>query len=160
MLRNMKILLALAVALWGLLGAIGNLSDYERGAGMVEDVVSMKTLPPKMFPDETAEPSPMLITLGFAFIWGLKLLGGLFCLLGAFRMWMSRKAASEIFSNAKRWAVSGCGIMLFMLFFGFSLVAVGPFKLYLSPMISTVELAALFAAQIGLIMVFLNQHDA
>ena len=46
-----------------------------------------------------------------------------------------------------------------MLFFGFSLVAVGPFKLYMSPLVSAVELAALFAAQIGIVMIFLNQRD-
>ena len=74
-------------------------------------------------------------------------------------MWSNRKASGELFADAKRWAIAGCGVLFFMLFSGFSLVAVGPFKLYLSPMISTVELAALFAGQIGLVMVFLNQHD-
>ena len=55
--------------------------------------------------------------------------------------------------------LAGCGVLFFMLFFGFSLIAVGPFKLYLSPLISAVEMAALFAAQIGVVMLFLQQAD-
>ena len=159
MIRNIKILLALAVALWGIMGGLGNLASYEHGAATVETVMSMKTLPPEVLPDGPGEPAPLLVALGFAFIWVLKLVGGALCLVGTFRMWIARKAESEIFSDAKRWAIAGCGVILFMLFFGFSLVAVGPFKLYLSPMISSVELAALFAGQIGLVMVFLNQRD-
>jgi predicted small integral membrane protein len=100
------------------------------------------------------------VTLGFLFIWGLKLVGGALCLFGSVRMWKFRKSGSNDFANAKRWAVSGCGVLLFMLFFGFSFVAAGPFKLYLSPLISAVELAALFAVQIGVVMVFLNQQEA
>lgn len=159
MTRNIKILLALAVALWGILGGLGNLATYEQGMSMVEAVVSMKTIAAEALPDGPVEPAPMLVTLGFAFIWLLKLLGGLLCLIGAVRMWSNRKASAELFADAKRWAIAGCGVLFFMLFFGFSLVAVGPFKLYLSPMISTVELAALFAGQIGLVMIFLNQQD-
>jgi len=90
----------------------------------------------------------------------LKLVGGVLCLIGVFRMWTTRKADEKAFADAKRWAIAGCGVLIFMLFFGFSLIAVGPFKLYLSPLVSAVELAALFAAQIGIVMLFLHQRES
>ena len=159
MIRDIKILLALAVALWGLLGGLGNLVNYQHGMQSVEAVLSMETLPEDSIPNGPREPNQLLLILGFAFIWGLKLVGGALCLMGVVRMWLTRKAGNEQFVHAKRWAIYGCGLLFFMLFFGFSLVAVGPFKLYLSPMVSTVELAALFAAQIGLVMLFLHQQE-
>ena len=160
MIRQIKIVLALTVALWGLLGGLGNLSSYSDGMQSVASVLSKETLPESALPEGPNTPSPVMVTLGFSFIWGLKIVGGALCLVGAVRMWKFRKSGANDFTNAKRWAVSGCGVLLFMLFFGFSFVAVGPFKLYLSPMISAVELAALFATQIGVVMVFLNQQEA
>lgn len=157
--RYIKILLSLAVALWGLLGGLGNLANYQEGKQSVQMVLSKETLPDSAAPERPSEPNQVLVAAGFAFIWMLKLLGGALCLVGAIRMWSSRTADTAGFEDAKQWAISGCGVLLFMLFFGFSLVAVGPFKLYLSPMVSAVELAALFAAQIGIVMLFLNQRE-
>ena len=159
MIRQIKILLALSVALWGLLGGLGNLSNYSDGIQSVESVLSKETLPESALPDGPTNPNRVLVTLGFSFIWALKLIGGALCLLGAIRMWKLRESDVGDFADAKRWAVTGCGVLLFMLFFGFSLVAVGPFKLYLSPLVTAVELAALFAAQIGVVMIFLNQRE-
>lgn len=159
MVRYVKVLLALAVALWGLLGGLGNLASYPEGKQSVEMVLSKETLPESAAPERPSEPNQVMVTAGFAFIWMLKLIGGALCLVGAIRMWFTRAANTASFEHAKRWAIAGCGVLLFMLFFGFSLIAVGPFKLYLSPMISAVELAALFAAQIGIVMIFLNQGE-
>lgn len=159
MIRYTKILLALAVALWGLLGGLGNLTSYQDGMQSVQAVLSMETLPPSVAAVAPSNPSQFMVTVGFAFIWLLKLIGGALCLVGVVRMWFSRKAAPAGFEHATRWAISGCGVLLFMLFFGFSLIAVGPFKLYLSPLVAAVELAALFAAQIGVVMLFLNQRE-
>jgi predicted small integral membrane protein len=159
MIRYTKILLAVAVALWGLAGGLGNLADYQRGEESVESVVSFRTLPEEFKADGDASAHPLLVTGGFAFIWLLKLLGGALCLYGAGRMWKMRSAAAEAFADAKKPAIAGCGVLFFMLFVGFSLVAAGVFKLYMSPMIGAVELASLFAAQIGLVMLFLAQTD-
>ncbi|MBT8054558.1 MAG: DUF2165 domain-containing protein [Gammaproteobacteria bacterium] len=159
MIRQVKILLALTVALWGMLGGLGNLSNYSDGMQSVESVLSKETLPESALPDGPNDPSRLLVTLGYSFIWGLKLIGGALCLVGVIRMWKFRKSDADDFSDATRWAIAGCGVLIFMLFFGFSLVAVGPFKLYLSPLVSAVELAALFAAQIGVVMIFLNQQE-
>jgi predicted small integral membrane protein len=160
MVRRIKILLALAVALWGLLGGLGNLANYSEGMQSVASVLSRETLPESAAPEGPKNPGRVFVTLGFSFIWGLKLIGGALCLIGVIRMWKFRKSEVRDFAEAKRWAITGCGVLLFMLFFGFSLVAVGPFKLYLSPLVSAVELAALFAAQIGVVMIFLNQREA
>lgn len=159
MIRYVKILLTLAVALWGLFGGLGNLANYQDGMRSVETVLSMETLPEGVAKNDPGEPSKLVTSLGFAFIWVLKLLGGGLCLIGLFRMWATRNADAQGFAAAKRWSIAGCGVLVFMLFFGFSFVAVGPFKLYLSPLVSAVELAALFAAQIGIVMVFLHQSD-
>jgi len=159
MIRYTKILLALAVALWGLLGGMGNLMNYQDGAQSVTAVLSMETIPHADSANKNIPPDSIMVTLGFMFIWGLKLVGGALCLVGFIQMWRTRRADACDFGEAKKWAIAGCGLLFFMLFFGFSLVAVGPFKLYLSPMISTVELAALFAGQIGIVMLFLHQQE-
>ena len=160
MIRFTKIVLTLAVALWGLLGGLANLAGYQEGLQSVQTVLSMETLPADALPEGPGVPNPLLVHFGFAFIWALKLAGGIFCLVGAVRMWAARKSDQMGFAHAKRWAILGCGVLFFMLFFGFSFVAVGPFKLYLSPLESAVHLAALFAAQIGLVMIFLQQTEA
>ncbi|MEE4173178.1 MAG: DUF2165 family protein [Xanthomonadales bacterium] len=157
--RFTQLLLVLAVALWGLLGGLGNLASYQAGMESVETVLSMETLPEGSVSADRKPPPRALVTLGFAFIWALKLIGGTLCLVGAVQMWISRKADASAFQEAKRWAIAGCGVLIFMLFFGFSFVAVGPYKLFLSPLISAVELAALFAVQIGIVMLFLNQRE-
>lgn len=158
MIRTVKIFLALTVGLWGLLGGIGNLQDYEGGLRSVASVMSMETLPPEMV-SGLATRNPTLVALGFAFIWGLKLLGGVLCGLGAVTMFRARRADADTFQAAKRWAIAGCAVLFFMLFFGFNFVAVGPYKLYASDLASAVHLAALFAAQVGIVMVFLGLRD-
>lgn len=160
MVRYTKILLALAVALWGLLGTLGNFAHYHEGMESVKAVMSMDTLPETAVPEGPKEPGALMVMLGYTFIWGLKLLGGALCLVGAVRMWATRNRDAVAFAHAKRWAIAGCGILLFMLFFGFSLVAAGLFLLHLSPLILSVQLAALFAAQIGIVMIFLHQQEA
>ena len=159
MIRNIKILLALAVALWGVLGGLANLAGYQDGLQTVHSVLSMETLPEGVLVDGPKTPNPFMVTLGFAFIWFLKLAGGALCLVGTGQMWFKRHAGSGDFVRAKRWAVAGCGVLIFMLFFGFSFIAVGPFKLYMSHLVSAVQLAALFAVQIGIVMVFLHQIE-
>jgi len=69
MIRYTKILLALAVALWGLLGGLGNLANYQEGLNAVSSVLSMETLPEGMLADGPKTPNPLLVNLGFAFIW-------------------------------------------------------------------------------------------
>jgi predicted small integral membrane protein len=160
MIRSTKTLLTLAVALWGLLGGLGNLASYEEGLQSVQAVLSMETLPEDAIPEGPRVPNPLILHLGFAFIWILKLVGGMLCLVGSVQMWRARNSEQADFAAAKRWGIFGCGVLFFMLFFGFSLVAIGPFKLYLSPLESAVQLAALFAAQIGLVMIFLQQKES
>ena len=160
MIQLTKTLLTLAVALWGLLGGVGNLASYHDGLQSVHSVLSLETLPTEAIPEGPRTPNPLMVHLGFAFIWVLKLAGGLLCLVGAARMWRARKSEQADFAAAKRWAILGCGVLFFMLFFGFSLVAIGPYKLFLSPLQSAVELAALFAAQIGILMIFLQQKES
>ena len=71
MIRYIKMLLTLAVALWGLLGALGNLTNYQEGAHSVTAVLSMETLPETASGKEITQPGPAMVTLGFLFIWGL-----------------------------------------------------------------------------------------
>lgn len=159
MIRIIKIVLLAAVAAWGLAGGLANLAGYESGIKTVSSVVSMETLPPGAGPESPEPPNPTLVTLGYGFIWSFKLIGGALALIGAVLMWRRRRADVDTFRQAKKWGIAGCAVMFFMLFVGFSLIAIGPFKLYLSPMISAVYQAAAFATQIGLVMVFLAQED-
>jgi len=159
MIRRLKVVLALVVGLWGVLGGLGNLGGYEEGSRAVEAVLSMETLGGDATGSPLATRHPVAIALGFAWIWVLKLVGGSLCLVGAARMWRARDSDAGRFAHAKRWAILGCGVLFVMLFFGFSLVAVGPYGLYRSELVSAVELAWAFAGQVGIVMLFLNQRD-
>ncbi len=156
LIRKIKIMFAVAVGIWGLWGGIGNLLGYEGGYGAVKAVLSMSTLSE---PAAYAITNSFLIHLGFAFIWLTKLTGGTLCLLGAKNMWADLETPRDDFQRAKSFAIAGCAIILFMLFFGFNFIAANVFMLYQSPMISAVELSWIFAGEIGLILIFLNMRD-
>ncbi len=127
MLRIMKILLALSVALWGLLGAFGNVSDWSGTTGAVAAVTSMSTFEGGAVRWQ-ATTSPAVITAGALFITLSKAFAGLLCASGAWRMWAARIGDPAVFAKAKTFALAGCAVAVFMLFSGFIVIGEGWFE--------------------------------
>ena len=143
MIRNLKIIFAAIFALWGITGGLMNLMHYSEGYGAVEAVVSMAHMDPASQPF-WATDNAAVVHLGYALIWGLKLLGGFLLANGAHQMWQAK---------------SGLGVLLIMLIGGFNLFATNIFAMWSGPIASSFDLSWAFAGEIGLVMLFMHMHD-
>jgi predicted small integral membrane protein len=131
MLRFMKIALVLSVAVWGILGARGNLIDLKGTIGAVGAVTSMATFPggPSRW---EATTNPAVILAGAAFIVLFKVATVFLCLAGAWRMWAHRKSDAETFGRAKALALAGCAVAVFSLFLGWIVIGESWFEFWRS----------------------------
>jgi len=160
MLRIMKILLVLSVALWGLLGTFGNLHDWSGTIGGVAITTSMSTFEGGA-EDWRATSNPVIIFVGAAFILISKAVAGVLCLVGAWRMWVARTGDSAAFAKAKTLALTGCAVAMFMLFGGFIVIAESWFGLWQSKELHDPVLASAFryGGMIALIAIFVGARD-
>ncbi|MBL4854062.1 MAG: DUF2165 domain-containing protein [Robiginitomaculum sp.] len=160
MLRIMKILLILCVALWGLLGTFGNLHDWSGTIGGVAMTTSMSTFEGGT-EDWRATSNPVIIFVGAAFILIAKAVTGLLCLVGAHQMWTARKDDTAAFAKAKILALTGCAVAMFMLFGGFIVIAESWFGLWQSKELHDPVLASAFryGGMIALIALFVGARD-
>ncbi len=160
MLRIMKILLVLSVAMWGLLGAFGNISDWSGTTGAVAAATSMSTFDGGS-DDWRATTNPVVIIAGAVFIMLLKIITALLCLAGAWRMWTARTSDAAAFATAKTFALTGCAVAIFMLFTGWIVIAETWFELWRSDAMRDVALGAAFryCGMIGLIALFVGGRD-
>ena len=155
MVRLTKVALALSVGIWGLLSGLHNLAGYEKGLAAVREVLTMKTVPVQPYPVD----NELIITLGFAFIWLSKLIGGTLCAWGSVKMWKVRNEELVVFTKAKELAIAGCVVIFLMLFLGFNLISTILFMVFMSPVVETTHLSWAFAGEIGIIMIFLHMRD-
>lgn len=160
MLRTTKILLILSVAMWALLGALGNIVDWSGTTGAVEAATSMSTFE-HVPASARATSNPAVILLGAVLITLLKIVTGSLCLLGVWQMWSARAANAMIFAKAKTYALTGCGVAMFMLFAGWIVIAETWFELWRSPAMLEPVLGSAFryCATIGVIALFVGAHE-
>ena len=118
-----------SIALWGLLGGIANLMAYQDGYNSVAFTFSMEGAKdaPGMW---RAVYDPLLIHIGFAFIWVSKFATGLLCSISALQLWNARNTTAEAFNAAKTIGLVGACISMFMLFFGFVVISGTYFELW------------------------------
>jgi len=158
--RIAKIALIIVAALWGYVGALGNILDWNQALGSVAAVTSMST-----FEDGSdswqAMTSPLLSWLGALFIVSGKLATGVMCTVGAWRMWRSRSNGAADFAQAKQLAIAGCAVGVVMLFGGFLVIAESWFELWRAD--GLIRFALLDAFRYGgmlmLIAIFVGQHE-
>jgi predicted small integral membrane protein len=131
MLRITKILLVLSVALWGVLGALGNVEDWKGTTGAVAAVASMSTF---LGGAERwqATTNPLIIGAAAACIVLFKIATAGLCLAGASRMWERRKGDAGTFGEAKGLALAGCGVAVLGLFVGWIVLGEGWFEFWRS----------------------------
>lgn len=151
-LRIIKILLSFSVAAWGIIAGAMNLLYYQPGTQAVSRVLAMGG-------EESIRSlsSPVFVHVGYAFIYISKFAVGVICAWGTYQMWIAYKGSAEQFSQAKSSALTGCGIALFMLFFGFIVLA-GSFFSTGSPSQAKLiyhHFTIIYMAGIGLIAFFI-----
>jgi predicted small integral membrane protein len=159
MIRNLKIFLVFLVALWGLIGAAGNLSHLGFTYDAVEGVTTMP-----WFPEGAGPPwrtgNPAVVWLGVALIVSGKLAALALCGWGTFALWRARGGDAETFRRAKRWAILGCGLAVAMLFGGFTVLGETMFLMFRDPeIVHAGEGAWRYGGFIALIMIFVAQED-
>ena len=160
MLRIMKILLVLSVAIFGLLGVIGNLTDWNGTTGALAATTSMAT-----FEGGTenwrATNNAAIITAGALYIVVLKTVFSALCFVGAWKMWRARSADRASFGAAKTYALAGCAVAMFMLFTGWIVIAETWFELWRSDTLGVGALSAAFRyfTMIGIIALFVGTPD-
>jgi predicted small integral membrane protein len=159
-LRITKILLVLSIAMWALLGALGNVVDWGGTTGAVEAVTSMSTFDP-VPTSGRATSNPAVILLGALFITLLKIVTGALCLFGVWQMWSARAADTVTFARAKTYALTGCGVAMFMLFAGWIVIAETWYELWRSPAMLDPVLGAAFryCGMIGVIALFVGARE-
>ncbi len=105
--------------------------------------------------------TPVLHHVGYSFIYLGKFAMGSFCLIGVVAMWRARGSAADQFNRAKLVVISGSGIGLFMLFFGFFVIAGAYFNpggtdgIYLA----FHQFATFFMVGIGVVTWFISMND-
>ncbi|NNC37939.1 MAG: DUF2165 family protein [Hyphomonadaceae bacterium] len=158
--RIVKILLILSVAMWGTLGAFGNFDDWEGTKGAVEATTSMVTFEESLA-HWRATSNTVIIMIGAVLIPFLKLLTAALCFLGAWKMWGARKADAAVFHRASYWALTGCGVAMFMLFAGWIVIAETWFELWRSDVLRDASLQAAFryCGMIGVIALFVGMRE-
>lgn len=160
MLRIMKILLVLSVAMWGLLGAFGNIAGWTGTTGAVAAVTSMSTFTGGAVRWQ-ATTNPAVIVAGALFITLFKIVAGLYCVAGAWRMWVARSSDAAKFSEAKTFALVGCAVAIFGLFSGWIVIGEGWFEFWRSDMMreQAGETAFRYGGMIALIALFIGIRD-
>ena len=160
MLRNMKILLIIAVALWGFSGAFGNLTDWKGTLDAVTAATSMSTFEGGA-ESWRAISNPALTWAGALFIMLSKVSSAVLCSMGALNMFSARKGDAAAFGRAKEKALAGCAVAVFMLFVGFVVVAETWFELWRSDALRAMVLGSAFryAGLIMLIALFVSMNN-
>lgn len=159
MIRYLKVLLVAMVALWGLIGFMGNLAELDVAYEAVYSVTTMPAFEAGEGPP-WATDSPIVIWLGVAWIVLGKLVAVLFCGWGAIAMLRTIRADPVRFKEAKRWAVLGCGLALAVLFGGFIVIGEMFYLMFMDPGSERAAAAAFrYGGFIALIMIFVAQDE-
>jgi len=155
-LRYIKILLSMSVAAWGIVAGTMNLVYYNhRGVSMVMSMQGEDSV--------RATSTPALFAIGYAFIYLGKFATGIACSLGTYQLWQARNASLAEFAKAKTATLVGCGIALFMLFFGFIVIAGSYFNP--GPSVSRElplafhQFAVFYMTGIGIVALFISSRE-
>ena len=160
MLQKTKIVLVVTVALWGLVGAHGNLTNWGETMGAVSAVTSMATFEGGA-ESWKATTNPAVIWLGALFIMLSKLAAGVLCSIGAWRMWQAQGGDAAGSATAKEFALAGCAVAVIMLFGSFIVIAESWFELWRSDTLRgpVLESAFRYGGFIALIALFVGAKE-
>ncbi|RYF81479.1 MAG: DUF2165 domain-containing protein [Comamonadaceae bacterium] len=157
--RLAKILMTGALALFALLVAFNNLTDYGSNFAFVQHVLSMDSTFAGNAAMYRAITTPALWHVAYALIIAGELLAGVLLLVGAIALWRARRASSAAFARAKQWAVAGAALGFLVWFFGFMVVGGEWFLMWQSAKWNGQNAAFRFYMAILGVLIFVNQPD-
>jgi predicted small integral membrane protein len=121
--RIAKVVMVACLAVFCLLVAFGNVTDYQANFLFVKHVMSMDTTYPGNTLMYRAITSPELWHAAFVLIIIGEALAGVLFLAGAIRLFQARRDPGAVFDSAKGWTVAGALVAFLVWFFGFMVVA-------------------------------------
>ena len=158
-LRDIKTLMVAGLALYPLLVAFGNITDYGSNYVFIQHVLSMDTTFPGNKLMYRAITSPTLQHLGYALIIAGEAACGLVLAWGAIALFRARGGTPQEFATAKLWVALG-GLLGFLVWFVGFLVAGGEwFAMWQSPTWNGQEAAFRFVVSIMVVVLFVMQPE-
>jgi predicted small integral membrane protein len=157
--RLAKIVMVLILAVFCLLVAFDNLTDYATNYLFVQHVLSMDTTFPGNSLMYRSIINPIAWQVAYALIIAAEAATGVLLLAGAVRLWQAREASGTDFNRAKDYAVAGSALAFLVWFFGFMVVAGEWFAMWESQTWNGQEAAFRFVLVILAVLIFLNQTD-
>ena len=158
-LRWAKILAALSVGVWGLLGTFGNLSDLPGVYAEVSQVTTMIDVPEGVGPPVRSD-NAVIVGIGTAAIVLGKiaaLIGGVFGGLGMLR---TVNGTAEAFHASKTLAVAGCGLSFVLMYVTFTVIGESLYFMFYTPAyVGAAELAFRLSASVALVALFIAQRE-
>jgi predicted small integral membrane protein len=157
--RIAKAIMVASLALFALLVAFDNLTDYDTNYAFVRHVLSMDTTFPGNALLYRRITSPALWQAGYALIIAGEGLTGIALTVATGSLAWHLRADATRFNHAKRFAVLGAAVGFLVWFFGFMVVGGEWFAMWQSPLWNGQEPAFRFYLTILAVLIFVNQPD-
>ena len=158
-LRDIKTLMVAGLALYPLLVAFGNITDYDSNFVFVQHVLSMDTTFPGNKLMYRAITSPALQQLGYVLIIAGEAATGLALAWGAIALLRARGGTPAEFAAAKLWVALGGFLGFLVWFVGFIVIGREWFAMWQSPAWNGQETAFRIVASILLVVLFVMQPE-
>lgn len=157
--RFCKIVMCLVLAVFCLLVAFDNLTDYETNYLFVRHVLSMDTTFAGNGLMYRSISDPLLWRVAYGLIIAAEAVTGLLFLAGAVRMWQAREASGADFDRAKAYAIAAALAAFLVWFFGFMVIAGEWFAMWESQTWNGQQAAFRFCMAVLVVLILLNQPD-
>lgn len=157
--RYVKVFLVLSIGIWGIIGAVGNLSGLPDVYSTVRGITTMSGVPDGVGPPWRTG-NPFVVWTGVTAIVLGKLAALLGGAVGGAVMLRHINAPSVEFEKSKKWAIAGCGLAAGLLILSFTIFAESAFFMFYDPRyVGAAELAFRFAGSFALITIFVAQSE-
>jgi len=157
--RLAKIAMVAGLALYALLVAFGNITDYGSNFAFVQHVLSMDTTFPGNHLMYRAITAPALHHAAYLAIIAGEGLTGLVLAFAAWRLWRLRSASAADFAAGKSSVALGAAMAFLVWFVGFLVIGGEWFAMWQSPTWNGQESAFRFVACFLLVTVFVMQKE-
>lgn len=157
--RIAKLVMVGCLALFALLVAFDNLTDYDTNYAFVRHVLSMDTTFPGNALLYRRITSPPAWQAGYALIIAGEGVTGIVFAIAAISLARQLRANRTRFNHAKRFAIAGAALGFMVWFFGFMVVGGEWFAMWQSPLWNGQEAAFRFYMTILAVLIFVNQPD-
>jgi predicted small integral membrane protein len=158
-LRMAKIMMVAGLALYALLVAFGNITDYGSNFAFVQHVLSMDDTFPGNRLMYRAITQPALHHAAYALIIAGEAITGLLLAYGALRLWRARGASATEFAAAKAPVMLGAAAGFLVWFVGFMVIGGEWFAMWQSKIWNGQESAFRIVACFLLVTAFVMQAE-